>query len=241
LKRQSRSVTIAGRGPRARSARYTADADCPVDCGQSEPVVLASALVGLLGAAFLSRMEPVIPNGSDSSALSSACSALSPGVAPAEVVLIAATSPEPGRSGSGTSRPSSASSEPSAAAGWDGVSRDYLRTRNRRMVTAPGRVLLTGSRSILARPGDEKRMPPPSSTGSTYTRISSTRPPPQALAGHVSTEDFEVPAARSVQCRGDRFPDVTGEERDRRVRRVRRLVGQDEHGSGEGVRLAARR
>jgi hypothetical protein len=42
-------------------------------------------------------------------------------------------------------------------------------------------------------------------------------PPPQALAGHVSTEDFEVPLARSVQCRGDRFPDVTGEERDRQV------------------------
>jgi len=32
---------------------------------------------------------------------------------------------------------------------------DYLRTRNRRMVTAPDRVLLTGSRSILARPGVE--------------------------------------------------------------------------------------
>ena len=30
---------------------------------------------------------------------------------------------------------------------------DYLRTRNRRTVTAPDRVLLTGSRSILARPG----------------------------------------------------------------------------------------
>jgi hypothetical protein len=35
------------------------------------------------------------------------------------------------------------------------------------MVTAPDRVLLTGSRSILPRPGDEKRMPSPSSTGST--------------------------------------------------------------------------
>jgi aryl-alcohol dehydrogenase-like predicted oxidoreductase len=32
---------------------------------------------------------------------------------------------------------------------------DYFRTRNRRMVTAPDRVLLTGSRSILARPGEE--------------------------------------------------------------------------------------
>jgi hypothetical protein len=54
--------------------------------------------------------------------------------------------------------------------------RDYLRTRNRRMVTAPDRVLLIGSRSILVRPGGEKRMPSPSSTGSTYTRISSTSP-----------------------------------------------------------------
>src|SRR5262249_28327819 len=31
--------------------------------------------------------------------------------------------------------------------------RDYLRTRNRRMVTVPDRVPLTGSRSILALPG----------------------------------------------------------------------------------------
>ena len=52
--------------------------------------------------------------------------------------------------------------------------------------------------------------------------------PPQALTGHVSTDDFEVLAACGVQCRGDRFPDVTGEERDRRVRRVRRLVGENE-------------
>jgi hypothetical protein len=33
-------------------------------------------------------------------------------------------------------------------------------------------------------------------------------PPLQALAGHVGAEDFEVLAARSVQCGGDRFPDV---------------------------------
>src|SRR5438132_85939 len=53
---------------------------------------------------------------------------------------------------------------------------DCLWTRKRRMVTAPDRVLLTGSRSILPRPGDEKWMPSPSSTGNTYTRISSTSP-----------------------------------------------------------------
>ena len=37
-------------------------------------------------------------------------------------------------------------------------------------------------------------------------------PAPQALTGHVGTEDFEVLPARSVQCRGDRFPDVPGAE-----------------------------
>ena len=59
----------------------------------------------------------------------------------------------------------------------EGPERIYsLRTRNRRMVTAPDRVLPSGSRSILGRPGDEKRIPSPSSTGRTYTRISSTRP-----------------------------------------------------------------
>jgi hypothetical protein len=59
----------------------------------------------------------------------------------------------------------------------DGVRRDYFRTRKRRMVTVSDGVTLTGSRSILARPGDEKkRMPSPSSTGRTYTRISSTSP-----------------------------------------------------------------
>src|SRR6266702_970922 len=47
-------------------------------------------------------------------------------------------------------------------------------------------------------------------------------PSPQALAGHVGAEDLQVLAARSVQCRGDGFPDVTSEERDLWVRRVRR-------------------
>ena len=51
-----------------------------------------------------------------------------------------------------------------------------LPTRKRRMVTAPDRVLSSGSRSILARPREENRMPSPSSTGMTYTRISSTNP-----------------------------------------------------------------
>ena len=54
---------------------------------------------------------------------------------------------------------------------------DYLRTRNRRIVTAPDRVLSSGSKSIRARPrGEKKRMPSPSMTGRTYTRISSTSP-----------------------------------------------------------------
>ena len=63
-------------------------------------------------------------------------------------------------------------------------------------------------------------------------------PPTQALTGHVSTEDFEVPPARSVQCRSDRFPDITGKERNLRVRRLRRLVGQDEHSSGRVAYVA---
>src|SRR5438132_9006869 len=48
-------------------------------------------------------------------------------------------------------------------------------------------------------------------------------PPPQALAGHVGAEDLQVLAARGVQCRGDRIPDVTGEDRDLRVRRLQRV------------------
>src|SRR6266516_6742667 len=65
-------------------------------------------------------------------------------------------------------------------------------------------------------------------------------PSPQALAGHVGAEDLQVLAARGAARRGDRFPDVTGEERDRRVRRVRRLMGKDELGPTVVGRLAAR-
>jgi hypothetical protein len=57
-------------------------------------------------------------------------------------------------------------------------------------------------------------------------------PPPQALAGHVGAEDLQVLGTGGAARRGDGFPDVTGEERDRRVRRVRRPVGEDELGSG---------
>src|SRR5881275_3791686 len=57
-------------------------------------------------------------------------------------------------------------------------------------------------------------------------------PPPQALAGDVGAEDLQVLAARGAARRGDRFPDVTGEEHLRRVRRLRRPMGEDEHGSG---------
>ena len=74
--------------------------------------------------------------------------------------------------------------------------------------------LLTGSRSIRGRLGGEKRMPSPSSTGSTYTRISSTRPRCRHWRGHVGAEDLQVLAARGAARRGDRFPDVTGEVRD---------------------------
>jgi hypothetical protein len=54
------------------------------------------------------------------------------------------------------------------------------------------------------------------------------------LTGHVSTKNFEVLASRSVQCRGDRFSDVTGEVRDLRGWRIRRFVGEDERGPEKG-------
>ena len=57
-------------------------------------------------------------------------------------------------------------------------------------------------------------------------------PPLQALAGHVGAEDLQVLAARGAARRGDGVPDVTGEERDPGVRRVRRPMGEDELGSG---------
>ena len=66
-------------------------------------------------------------------------------------------------------------------------------------------------------------------------------PPLQALTGHVGTEDFEVLPACGVQCLGDRFPDVTAEVRDLRVRRVRRPMGEDEEGPVKGVAFIARR
>ena len=59
--------------------------------------------------------------------------------------------------------PHASASERRAAHYADGC----LRTRKRRMVTSPDRVLPIGSRSILPRPGDEKRVPSPSSTGNT--------------------------------------------------------------------------
>src|SRR5215472_6286846 len=65
-------------------------------------------------------------------------------------------------------------------------------------------------------------------------------PPLQALASDVGAEDLEVLAACSLQGGGDRFPDVTGEVRDIRVRRLRWPMGEDEHGSIEGVAFAPR-
>jgi hypothetical protein len=58
----------------------------------------------------------------------------------------------------------------------------------------------------------------------------------------TSAEDFEVLAARGAERGGDGFPDITGEERDRRVRRVRWLMGEDELsspvvGRGDLVRI----
>ena len=103
------------------------------------------------------------------------------------------------------------------------------------MVAAPDRVLLIGSRSILREPRRREADAVAEQHRQYIHQDLVDEPPPQALAGHVGAEDLQVLAARSVQRRGDRFPDVTGEVRDLRVRRVRRPMGEDEHGSGEGV------
>src|SRR5258707_7393942 len=108
------------------------------------------------------------------------------------------------------------------------------------MVTAPDRVLLTGSRSILARPRRREGDAVAEQHRQYIHQDLVDEPRLQALAGHVGAEDLQVLAARSVPCRGDRFPDVTGEVRGCRVRRLRRPMGEDEKGSGEGVVDAAR-
>ena len=79
------------------------------------------------------------------------------------------------------------------------------------MVTPSACVLLTGSRFILpqalgTRSGCRRRAAPAG-----HTPGPRRYPPPQALTGDVGAEDLGVLAARGVQCRGDRFPDVTGE------------------------------
>ena len=103
------------------------------------------------------------------------------------------------------------------------------------MVVSRDRVLLSGSRAILGSPGGEKRMPSPSSTGSTYTRISSTSPRCRHWPATSAPTILQVLAARGVQRGRDRIRDVTGEVRDVRVRRVRRTMGENEHGSRERV------
>ena len=59
-------------------------------------------------------------------------------------------------------------------------------------------------------------------------------PPSQALARHTGAEDLQVLAARSVQCGGNRFPDVTAEDRDIRVRWLRRPVREEEERPEKG-------
>jgi hypothetical protein len=67
------------------------------------------------------------------------------------------------------------------------------------MVTAPDRVLSSGSRSILARPGDEKEANAVAEQDRQDIHQDLVHEsPPQALTGDVSAEDFEVPAARGA-------------------------------------------
>ena len=108
------------------------------------------------------------------------------------------------------------------------------------MVTAPDRVLLTGSRSTLRETRGREADAVAEQHRQYVHQDLVDEPPLQALTGDVGAEDLQVLAARSVQCGGDRFPDVTGEDRDVRVRRLQRPMGEEEHGSGEGVVDAAR-
>lgn len=86
------------------------------------------------------------------------------------------------------------------------------------MVTDPDRVVLIGSRSILARVGEEKKgVPLPSSTGRICTRVLVDEPALLALAGNVCPEDLEVLAVGGFPGRGDGSRDVAGEEGDCRV------------------------
>ena len=71
------------------------------------------------------------------------------------------------------------------------------------MVASPDRALLTGSRSILASPGDENGMPSPSSTGRTYTSIAlfTTTLPSPVPDSFISTslcEDETVPSPPTI-------------------------------------------
>ena len=118
---------------------------------------------------------------------------------------------------------------------------DYLRTRKRRTVTAPCRVLravpgLSSPDPGRGRTGCRRRGAPAGHRPGVRPRV-----PAAGTGGYVGTEDFEVLAARGLQCGSDRFPDVTGEVGDIRGGRVRRPMGEDERGSGEGVAFVARR
>ena len=96
------------------------------------------------------------------------------------------------------------------------------------MVASPDRLLLIGSRSSRREPRRRETDAVAEQHGQYVHEDLVDEPPLQALAGDVGAEDLQVLAARSVQRRGDRFPDVAREIRDLRVRRVRRLVGQEE-------------
>ena len=106
----------------------------------------------------------------------------------------------------------------------------YLRTPNRRVVTGPEAVLLTGSRSNAGRAHRRgERRTAAEQDGHDVDHDLVNEPAFQALAGEVSAEYLDVLAACRLHGRGDRSLDVTGQEGDRWIARsLRGPVGEHE-------------
>ena len=78
--------------------------------------------------------------------------------------------------------------------------------RKRRIVAAPDRLLLSGSRSILGSPGAEKGIPCAQQHGQHVDEDLIDEPTLQALGCHVRPEDLDILAARGSASRRDRLP-----------------------------------
>lgn len=157
-------------GGGGRASTPTPSAGC-APSSRSRPPTGRRALAGrgAMMPAIAARRRAGVPHRGTLAA--TACRALTRAAPPIRTLVRASTG------GRHRSYSAHAPGQPSRTKRWRIFGRDYLRTRNRRIVTAPDRVLSSGSRSILARPGEEKRrVPSPSRTGRTNTMISSTSP-----------------------------------------------------------------